>query len=842
MADLTLTVDVSSVTNAERKLKSFKTAANDISVNKLSAGINTLQSNVKKLVQARREGSITEKTYRTGLLENKRAYEAVGVSTQKATAEVHKYAKSIEISLNAIRESKAATQAEAAALREYSQARRSASEENARYNTISKASLQVEQQALKTVKVQKEANRRLRMEFKEGYAAKVQLRAAQMGLNKARRQGIITEAEYARSMSRLGDVTTQSSKHMSRMGVAMQQTGYQVGDFLVQIQGGQNPLVAFGQQATQLVGVLYLLPAATLAGTVAIAGLTVSVGLLIASLGIMIPLVTAIGAAWLRTRDKADKAKEGLNSWEEALKSARVESSRLKQEIDLINSGLETMSQKTFTDAVTKASEAVVVAQDRLKKLLDPSVPTSSKPLRDARNTLYIAQEALKVAKEELQVYNDRLKLTEDNNAKDDFNKRAEAGNETVASMQTQLELQREIYRFGSASVEVARKRAQQEALSSNLTAEQTEEYIKLALEIREVEGNIDKLKRNQDLISTGADILKGVWENLKKVVSDAADEAGRFSDNLVLGQEFLAASVKSGVASGAIPPQALEDLPQTDAERAWERLLENRRRKARKDKEGEPTRGGRASGNTAEGFLTNLQRELDLRESLIGLSEKERSVASEVHRLRQQVLDKGYEISEERLESYVREKQALNERLQLEQDIQSSISNGLMDIITQTQSVEDAFKQMMFNIIESIYQQKIATPLSEGILSLFMANGGAFNKGVQMFADGGVVNSPTGFRHSGGLGVMGEAGPEAIMPLKRGSNGQLGVQANGGGGGTTVVQVQLSPELIGGILAEAESQSVKVVSQAAGGIVKRSVSAVVEQRRKGGPMKAAFG
>ena len=197
MADLTLTVDVSSVTNAERKLKSFKTAANDISVNKLSAGINTLQSNVKKLVQARREGSITEKTYRTGLLENKRAYEAVGVSTQKATAEVHKYAKSIEISLNAIRESKAATQAEAAALREYSQARRSASEENARYNTISKASLQVEQQALKTVKVQKEANRRLRMEFKEGYAAKVQLRAAQMGLNKARRQGIITEAEYA---------------------------------------------------------------------------------------------------------------------------------------------------------------------------------------------------------------------------------------------------------------------------------------------------------------------------------------------------------------------------------------------------------------------------------------------------------------------------------------------------------------------------------------------------------------------------------------------------------------------------------------------------------------------
>lgn len=63
-------------------------------------------------------------------------------------------------------------------------------------------------------------------------------------------------------------------------------------------------------------------------------------------------------------------------------------------------------------------------------------------------------------------------------------------------------------------------------------------------------------------------------------------------------------------------------------------------------------------------------------------------------------------------------------------------------------------------------------------------ANGGAWSNGVQMFANGGVVNGTTPFGMAGGrMGIMGEAGPEAIMPLVRGSNGKLGVSAHGGSG-----------------------------------------------------------
>lgn len=71
-------------------------------------------------------------------------------------------------------------------------------------------------------------------------------------------------------------------------------------------------------------------------------------------------------------------------------------------------------------------------------------------------------------------------------------------------------------------------------------------------------------------------------------------------------------------------------------------------------------------------------------------------------------------------------------------------------------------------------------------------ALGNAFGPGGLIpFAAGGVVNSPTMFRFANGTGLMGEAGPEAILPLTRGPGGKLGVQASGGGG-TTVYQISI--------------------------------------------------
>lgn len=74
-------------------------------------------------------------------------------------------------------------------------------------------------------------------------------------------------------------------------------------------------------------------------------------------------------------------------------------------------------------------------------------------------------------------------------------------------------------------------------------------------------------------------------------------------------------------------------------------------------------------------------------------------------------------------------------------------------------------------------------------------AKGGVFGQnGIQAFARGGIVDNPTLFKFAQGgtmqTGLMGEAGPEAIMPLRRGADGRLGIEAAGGGGSSIVVNV----------------------------------------------------
>jgi len=80
------------------------------------------------------------------------------------------------------------------------------------------------------------------------------------------------------------------------------------------------------------------------------------------------------------------------------------------------------------------------------------------------------------------------------------------------------------------------------------------------------------------------------------------------------------------------------------------------------------------------------------------------------------------------------------------------------------------------------------------------LANGGAFNgNGIRAYASGDVFNRPTMFAYGGGLGVMGEAGPEAVMPLKRGANGKLGVSVNGGSRGGDTQNVVVNVHVEGG-------------------------------------------
>lgn len=79
-------------------------------------------------------------------------------------------------------------------------------------------------------------------------------------------------------------------------------------------------------------------------------------------------------------------------------------------------------------------------------------------------------------------------------------------------------------------------------------------------------------------------------------------------------------------------------------------------------------------------------------------------------------------------------------------------------------------------------------------------AKGGVFDTGMLKFAKGGaftnqIVNTPTQFKFAQGAGIMGEAGPEAIMPLQRDNRGNLGVRAQGSGTKVDVIVNNYSSE-----------------------------------------------
>jgi phage-related minor tail protein len=124
---------------------------------------------------------------------------------------------------------------------------------------------------------------------------------------------------------------------------------------------------------------------------------------------------------------------------------------------------------------------------------------------------------------------------------------------------------------------------------------------------------------------------------------------------------------------------------------------------------------------------------------------------------------------------------------------LSSSFSGNLKrafdEVAFDGERLSDVLREVALSMARAVYntamrpvQDSIGSAIAGGINALVGGVlGGGTGQRIETFAKGGVIGGPTLFSMRRGPGLMGEAGPEAILPLARGADGRLGVRGDGG-------------------------------------------------------------
>ena len=166
---------------------------------------------------------------------------------------------------------------------------------------------------------------------------------------------------------------------------------------------------------------------------------------------------------------------------------------------------------------------------------------------------------------------------------------------------------------------------------------------------------------------------------------------------------------------------------------------------------------------------------------------------------------------------------------------VENELNSAFASVLKGTADLGDALLSFASNVLakvaQDLFAKQFAEPIAAGIKQFIgSADGNVFGpSGFVPFAKGGVVSGPTIFPFANGTGLMGEAGPEAIMPLSRGSDGKLGVVAANGNSAPTITINNYSGQ-------EATSST-----DSAGNIVVEIGRAIAQDITSGGPTYRAI-
>jgi len=368
-----------------------------------------------------------------------------------------------------------------------------------------------------------------------------------------------------------------ASRSMNGTGMAVQQVGYQVGDFLVQVQSGTNAFVAFGQQATQLVGILPLMGAGFL-------GLSTGGLIALASgLGIAIPLITAVGAALMRTRQNAEEASGGVATLEDQLKSATQTMQGFRDSIEMANAGLEDQGELAIYRAIQEARRGITEAEQALVSAQAQRGQGSRSARIEAEAELQAAQELLETRRQEYELY---IRLRQEAEITAEINERNARQASRVQDIENEIRLLQITLQRGEESVEVqtelnrqARARLVTEMMLEGATADQVVQMIALTREAQALESAVEEAAAAAESLAN-TNMAAGIAEAGIAAATLAMELGIALSAAQAIAGVSGGVQTATGVATGSIPPWAMEDLPEapmTDADRAWESYLDRK-------------------------------------------------------------------------------------------------------------------------------------------------------------------------------------------------------------------------------------------------------------------------
>ena len=655
-----------------------------------------------------------------------------------------------------------------------------------------------------------------------------------------------TALEGVRGLNQYGKTFNGTGRNLNRFNMQLQQVGYQVGDFAVQIQGGTNAMVALGQQGSQLLSVF-----GGAAGALAGAGLAIATSFLA-------PLLQAKQDAQ-DTTEVMNELKGILGDYDSIVRDAAMSTSQLSERFGSFagNAGrllgvLKEIQRVKLGQAISQVSGIGPLSSTAARDILDEQGEVARRLTGAQARDIYdffnldkfktkkrgqIGGEfavlsgmlaSAKTFKDQEDALQGLLDFTlKYAGAYEHMTGEQKSYYEAIAQAQQLVHDAANAERIAEEAANDKAKKVQEDKFKAAMKASQMQ--LAAGQVVRDAEEKAEKQRKDEQIKRFKA-AMQASQMQLKngQQVRDAEEKAEKQAAKLQIDREKAMQAMRDDIAAGQ---------KARDAERA------------RRDKKAHETRMGYIALEARSQMLLGTAPMFMNMDSLEVAAQiyKDRKAAEEAAvkdaARRAKMLEREIDLTRELTE-------AQKQQVAIADSVSGAFGNFFMQLVDGTTSAKDAFRSMAADIIQQLYRILVVEQMVQSIAGAIT---GAFNPASAAGTEGTVAppRRPTGV-FDRMLGRYDGGGYTGSGPRSGGLDGKGGFMAmlhpretvvdhtkGQGAGGTVVNQVF---NISANTSDDTKRLITQTIAQASPAIINQSVGAVMNQRRRGGAMKSAFG